>query len=183
MLIGSIVMSSWGGTKRRIYTVYGALIVSSAGLFIAGLRPSGWVVGLGLFILLGGIPFVSAASQAIWQAKVPPDLQGRVFATRSVVSRSAMPIAYLLAGPLADQVFEPLLMEGGALASTIGTVLGTGPGRGMGLMFVTMGALCLLVTSMSVLHPRIRRVELEIPDYAPVAMSQTAATALQPGDD
>ncbi|MGB4678282.1 MAG: hypothetical protein WBH90_16310 [Aggregatilineales bacterium] len=94
-----------------------------------------------------------------------------------------MPIAYLLAGPLADQVFEPLLMEGGALASTIGTVLGTGPGRGMGLMFVTMGALCLLVTSMSVLHPRIRRVELEIPDYAPVAMSQTAATALQPGDD
>lgn len=183
MLIGSIVMSSWGGTERRIYTVYGALIVSSAGLFIAGLRPSGWVVGLGLFILLGGIPFVSAASQAIWQAKVPPDLQGRVFATRSVVSRSAMPIAYLLAGPLADQVFEPLLMEGGALASTIGTVLGTGPGRGMGLMFVTMGALCLLVTSMSVLHPRIRRVELEIPDYAPVAMSQTAATALQPGDD
>src|SRR5690606_26456670 len=69
MLIGSIVMSSWGGTKRRIYTVYGALIVSSAGLFIAGLRPSGWVVGLGLFILLGGIPFVSAASQAICRRK------------------------------------------------------------------------------------------------------------------
>ena len=117
MLIGSIAMSAWGGPKRRIVAVIGFIALAALGLFIAGLQSSVWVVALGMFVLMFSIPFGSGTSQAIFQSKVEPEVQGRVFSIRTMISRSMMPVAFLLAGPLADQVFEPLLREGGALAN------------------------------------------------------------------
>jgi hypothetical protein len=104
-------------------------------------------------------------SQAVFQTKVAPEAQGRVFAVRGLISRSMMPIAYLISGVLADQIFEPLMQPGGALVDTmLGTVLGTGAGRGIGLMFVIAGLVGITVTALVYLNPRIRKLEEEIPD-------------------
>lgn len=69
-----------------------------------------------------------------------------------------MPLGYALAGPLADRVFSPLLMPGGALAGTVGAVLGIGEGRGIGLMFITAGGLYVAFSCMGLAYPRLRNL-------------------------
>jgi hypothetical protein len=84
-----------------------------------------------------------------------------------MIAWSTIPLAYLAAGPLADRVFGPLVAEGGAMADSVGRVIGVGPGRGIGLLFIVMGSLVSLATIFALLYPRLRRLELELPDAAP----------------
>jgi hypothetical protein len=100
-------------------------------------------------------------------SKVEPDIQGRVFAVRSMLAHAITPFAYLIAGPLADNVFGPLLSEGGALAGTVGGWIGVGPERGIGLMLLLSGALMLVVTGAAYAYPRLRLIEDELPDVIP----------------
>jgi DHA3 family macrolide efflux protein-like MFS transporter len=175
MLGGSIAMSIWGGPKRKMLGIYGFIAVTAVGYALIGLRASPWVIGLGLFITLASVPIASGCSQVIWQSKVAPDVQGRVFATRSMLSWSMIPLANITAGLLADQVFEPMMTGNGALAAALGRVIGTGPGRGMGLMFVLSGLLLLVVTAIAYSYPRMRLVEDELPDAIPEAAPEGAA--------
>ena len=100
----------------------------------------------------------------IWQSKVAPDVQGRVFAIRGAIVLATPPIASLVAGPLADRVFEPLLAVNGPLAGSVGQITGVGPGRGIGLLLVSMGLLLVMASVVSYLYPRPRLVEEELPD-------------------
>jgi MFS family permease len=168
MLIGSLVMSAWGGPRRRIRAVIGFIALASVGLVLAGLQPSAVFVGAGLFALLFCVPLASGPSQAIFQSKVAPAVQGRVFAMRILISRSMMPLAFLAAGPLADRVFEGLMRPGGALADTfVAGLIGAGPGRGIGLMFILSGIALAFATILAYANPRIRNVEEELPDALP----------------
>ncbi len=168
MLVGSVVMSAWGGPQRRILAVLGFIALGSVGLGLVGLRPSPWTIAAGLFTLMFAVPLAAGPSQAIFQSKVEPGVQGRVFAMRTMIARSMMPVAFLSAGPLADQVFEPLLRPGGALASgAIATVFGVGPGRGIGLIYVLAAIILLGATALAFAHPRIRNIEDELPDVVP----------------
>jgi predicted MFS family arabinose efflux permease len=164
MLAGSLLMSVWGGPQRRIRAVLSFELLSGICFMLMGLRPSFWLVAAGAFGAHVTIAVVFGANQAIWQSKVAPEVQGRVFATQQMVARAASPLAYLLAGPLADQVFNPLLTVDGQLATGVGQILGTGPGRGIGLIFLLMGAVKVAVVLLGRLNPHIRNVEEELPD-------------------
>ncbi|MFN2168987.1 MAG: MFS transporter, partial [Anaerolineae bacterium] len=164
MLAGSLVMSIWGGPKRRIDGVFGFEFISGLCFMLIGLRPSFWPTAIGAFGAHVTIAIVSGSNQAIWQSKIEPGMQGRVFAAQHMIARAASPLAYLLAGPLADGIFEPLLASGQPLAASIGRIIGTGPGRGIGLLFVLMGAIKLAVAAAGYAHPRVRFVEDELPD-------------------
>ncbi len=165
MLLGSIVMSTWGGPKRRIVGVIAFITLASFGLLFMGLRPSGVFVGGGMSLLLFCVPLAAGSSQAIFQSKVAPAVQGRVFATRRTISQSMKPLAFLIAGPLADYVFEPWMSQESVLKNTaIVNLLGTGPGRGMGLMFIIAGLALILTSASAFANPRVRRVEDELPD-------------------
>lgn len=168
MLAGSILMSVWGGAKRRIPAAIGFIVLAVSGFVIAGLQPNPYIIGAGIFILMFFAPLASGNSQVVFQTKVARDVQGRVFSVRSAISQSMMPIAFLTAGPLADRFFEPLLMDGGMLANTfVGQLLGTGAGRGIGLMFIISGLVGILVSAMVYANPRIRNLESELPDAIP----------------
>jgi hypothetical protein len=164
MLAGSLIMSVWGGPKRRVNGVLRFELLSGICFVLIGLRPSFWPVAIGAFGAHATIAIIYGSNQAIWQSKVAPAVQGRVFATQQMVARAAAPLAYLLAGPLADRVFDPMLAADGPLAQGIGQVLGTGPGRGMGLLFILMGLAKMAVTLVGQLSPHIRHVEDELPD-------------------
>ena len=129
MLVGSLVMSAWGGPKsRKVPGLIGFIALSATGFLISGLRPNTLVISLGRVVMLVFIPFAAALSQAVFQVKIPPDIQGRVFAIRGMIARSMIPLAFILSGPLADNFFEPLMAEGGALADTfIGRAAGNRP--------------------------------------------------------
>jgi MFS transporter, DHA3 family, macrolide efflux protein len=121
------------------------------------------------------IPMASAASQAIFQSKVAPAVQGRVFAMRGVISRSMMPLAFILAGPLADRLAGPLLQANGALSQTlVGTLLGAGPGRGIGLIFVLAGLLLAVASGVALATPQIRNLERALPEAVPDAAGMEA---------
>ncbi|MEW5868956.1 MAG: MFS transporter [Chloroflexota bacterium] len=166
MLGGSILLSAWGGPKgRRIPVVIGFIALAMLGPIVTGSGAHPAFITVGYFLLLFFVPLASGTSQAIFQSKIAPEAQGRVFAVRSMISRSIMPIAFLSAGPLADHVFEPLMRQGGLLAeSFIGSLLGVGSGRGIGLLFILCGLLGIFASLLAYLNPRIRLVEDELPD-------------------
>ncbi|MGD8456570.1 MAG: MFS transporter [Anaerolineales bacterium] len=168
MLLGSVIISAWGGPKRRMLGLVVFIGLTSLGMVIAGSTMSVFVIGLGTFMLMLFVPMASALSQAVFQTKVAPDIQGRVFAVRGMIAQSIMPLAFLISGPLADHVFEPLMAEDGALASTfVGTIFGTGAGHGIGLMFIISGLFLAMASALAYMNPRIRNLEEEIPDAIP----------------
>jgi MFS family permease len=169
MLAGTLVMGLWGGPRRRIYGIFAGMLVESLVLWVGGCRPSLLLVTAAAFLYLFFSPMVIASSQAIWQSKVPLALQGRVFSVRRMVAQLSAPMAYLLAGPLADRVFEPLLSPGGALAGSVGALVGVGKGRGIGFLFMVLGALMLAVLGFLFTYRPLRNVEQELPDALPDA--------------
>jgi MFS transporter, DHA3 family, macrolide efflux protein len=164
LLAGSVVMTITGGPRPRIHGVLGCGLLSGLALALVGWQPHPVLVAAGLFLAMFGGPFINGSSQAIWQVKVPPDVQGRVFSVRRLIAQLTAPLGYLSAGPLADFVFRPLLAEGGPLAGSVGRVLGVGPSRGIGLIYVCLSVLPLLASLWGYAQPRVRRVEEELPD-------------------
>lgn len=169
MLAGTLLMGVWGGPRRRINGIFAGFVIEGLILFLGGLRPSVALVGTAAFVYLFVAPMISGCSQAIWQSKVSPALQGRVFAVRRMVAQLSLPAAYFLAGPLADHVFEPMLAPGGALAGSVGALIGTGKGRGIGFLFILLGALVLVTLPVFSAYRPLRKVEEELPDAVPDA--------------
>ncbi|HEX8116387.1 MAG TPA: MFS transporter, partial [Pyrinomonadaceae bacterium] len=164
-LFGSLVMAVWGGPRVRIRGVLGFGLLFGLSALLIGLRPSLVVFYAAVFCMYASVPVINACSQAIWQSKTPPDAQGRVFAVRWLVSLSAAPVAYLLAGVLVERVFEPLAATGAPVLKA----LGRGAGQGTGLVFIAAGLLMMLAQLGGYLFPRLRRVEMELPDVVPEA--------------
>ena len=165
MLGGTLLMSAWGGGRRKIYTLLGAGLVGALFLSAIGLRlsiPLLAVCGFG-FMFTG--PLMNASSQAIWQSKVAADVQGRVFAVRRALAWSAQMVAPLLAAPLADYVFKPGMAAGGALARVLGPVVGVGASHGVGVLISCLGLLIVGVSLAAFLIPAIRNVERDVPDH------------------
>lgn len=163
MLFGSLTMIVWRGPKYRINGVLAFMLLDGSCIVLGGVRPLVPLFAVATFGFFFGLAFVNGYSWAIWQSKVPSDVQGRVFATVQMVTSMTLPVGYLLAGLLADGMFEPLLVEGGALSETVGRMIGVGPGRGIGLLFIILGSLMLLITVLAYLQPRLRFVEDELP--------------------
>jgi MFS family permease len=175
MLLGTVAMSIWGGPQRRIRGIFGGLLMQGLALLLAGLRPNVALVtaaALGFSLMT---PVIMSCSQALWQTKVEPAMQGRVFAVRRMVALSSLPLAFAIAGPLADRIFEPLLAPGGVLAGSVGRVIGTGAGRGIGLLVMVLGLLSLLGLVAASGYPPLRRVEDELPDALAGAAAAPAA--------
>lgn len=164
-VIGGIVMSVWSGFRRKVHGVLLGWAISAVGLMALG-------VGQGLIIWLPAIfitelvsPLVNTSNQAIWQAKVAPDVQGRVFSARRLIAWFTNPISPIIAGVLADYVFEPAMRGDTAMAARFGPLVGTGPGAGMGLIMVLCGLLSLLVPTIAYFVPAIRNAETLLPDH------------------
>jgi MFS family permease len=164
IVTGSLLLSVWGGPVNRVAGVYVPIAAMGVGLIAIGIRPVLGIVIAGSILMHGTHPVAGGSSQSIWQSKVPPELQGRVFAIRQVTAIAATPIAYLLAGTLADGLLEPLMTDAPGLMAAI---FGTGAGRGIGVLFVATGVLAIITVIAAIRHPRIRDLEIEIPDVVP----------------
>ncbi len=159
-------MSTWGGPKRLVHGVLLAWLCS--GLFarvLMGLGNSLLVWAIAGFLMAFFSPIINGSNQAIWQAKVAPDVQGRVFAIRRLIAWMVIPFANLLVGPLADFVFEPAMTVNGSLTPIFADWVGSGPGAGMALMMLFAGLAIALISASGYLFPVIRNVEDILPDY------------------
>jgi MFS family permease len=159
LLVGGSAMTAFGGPRKRINGVL--LYTSLGGVCLAahGMRPSFILITAAGFILFMTLPGIDASNTSIWQSKVPAYLQGRCFAMQQILLSVAMGIGYCLAGPLSDYVFGPMLRHGGLLAGSVGTIIGVGPGRGIGLMFICLGTLMALVAIAAYCVPAVRKID------------------------
>jgi DHA3 family macrolide efflux protein-like MFS transporter len=165
-LAGGLLMSVWGGPKRRVHGVLlGWFLSSLLGQVVLGLGQALPVWIAGGFLLNFFNPLINSCNQAIWQAKVAPDVQGRVFTARQFIAWLVLPLSQLLAGPLSDRLLEPGMAAGGSLAPAFGWLVGTGTGAGIGLLFVVTGLLAGLVGLAGYLVPAVRYAEDRLPDH------------------
>jgi len=166
-VVGSLLISIWGGFRRRMTSILvGEALTAIVGLILFGLARNLWswmvVAAAGAIFM----PFTNGASQAIWQAKVAPDVQGRVFAARRMIAWFLQPITPLMAGALADYVTEPAMQSQTGLASAFGPLVGTGPGSGMSLQFILAGVAYLAtVLVVTLFVPVVRDLEDRLPDH------------------
>lgn len=164
-LLGGLALSFWGGPRNRIWTIFAILMFQGCLLFLGGVEPSIPLIVLATFGFMFTLPIIGGSNQAILQSKVAPEVQGRVFGMAAFLTACTVPLASAVAGPLVDRVFQPMLSPGGALADTfVGHLIGVGPGRGVGLLFVLLGIAVIIIVSLAFLNPRLRRVETDLPD-------------------
>ncbi len=161
MLAGAVASSSLaradGGVRRLLR--YDAMLATAMLAAVAATTPAR-MAALG-FVFLFGLAGVIAEEQAVWQVRVPVSAQGRVFALRRAITWASLPVSYAIAGPLADRIFIPAMSPGGALAGSIGRVMGTGPGRGIALLFVCGGLAKSAVILCGMRDKQLRRLDAD----------------------
>ncbi|MEO3811588.1 amino acid adenylation domain-containing protein [Sphaerisporangium sp. B11E5] len=162
---GALIMIAWGGPRKL--RLRGVLLCTLAlGVFsvVTGLRADLVVIAVGVCGMTAWVTLLNGIYTTIVQVKVPQRFHGRVFAMNTLIAWSTLPIGFGLVAPYAASVLDPLLMDGGALASSVGTLIGTGPGRGVGFMYLLFGAAILVVALIALRVPALARFDQEVPD-------------------
>jgi DHA3 family macrolide efflux protein-like MFS transporter len=104
IIIGGLVLSAWGGFKKRILTSMFGIIGMGIGIMIFGLLPSNlfYIALSGIFMLGFMQVMANGPLDAILQAAVDPDMQGRVFSLLGAGAAAMQPLSLLVAGPVSD---------------------------------------------------------------------------------
>ncbi|MBN2501011.1 MAG: MFS transporter [Anaerolineales bacterium] len=170
IVTGGVVMMIWGGTRPRIHGIMLGLLFRGAWLAVYGLVRTPPMLGLALFFIFFSSALVDASFMSILQLKVPPHMQGRIFALLFQLMYIANPLSLLLTGPLVDNVLEPAVGSHGW--QVVAPLVGSQPGSGMGLLMLVAGLLILISTALVYAWPKTRRVERDLPDHSAV---ETAA--------
>ncbi|MXY44194.1 MAG: MFS transporter [Dehalococcoidia bacterium] len=163
-LVSGALLAVWGGPKRRMDGILGAMALAGLGAVVVGLRENLPLTAAGVFIIGFGFVFAIGLNRVIWQAKAAPDVLGRVFSLRVMLGVCAMSLGVLTAGPLAEHVFGPLMAPGGSLADSVGSFIGVGAERGMALIYIISGMSLVGLAAASLMIRPIWRLEDVLPD-------------------
>jgi sugar phosphate permease len=146
MLFSSLIIGIFSKTKKQVSIL--SVSLAFAGLFYAlfGLSTNVIFITAVGFMFFSALPFINTSLEVLIRKNVENKVQGRVWSIVSLISQLGMIIAFSIAGILADKIFNPMLEKGGLLASSVGKIIGTGQGRGIGFMFLLSGLLVGLVS-------------------------------------
>jgi len=165
-VLGGLILSAWGGPKKKVHGVLAGMALSSLfGFTLLGLAGTIYLWVAGAFVMMVFNPIINGSNQAIWQSKVPPEMQGRVFSARAFIALMSQPVAMAITGPLADGFLLPGMMEDGLLAPYFGWLIGVGPGEGISLLFLIMGLTGSVVGFSGYIFKQVRNVETLLPDH------------------
>ncbi|MHC1692212.1 MAG: MFS transporter [Sphaerochaetaceae bacterium] len=125
MIVGGLMMGSWGGLKNRVHSMVGASMFM--GIFIIALGLIPWfvpyLVAMGLLGLL--MPVFNIPALVILQEHVEDEFRGRVFSVLTMISTVVMPVGMIVFGPLADKMpIENLLIGTGIALVLVAFLLG-----------------------------------------------------------
>lgn len=149
MLVSSLIIGVVGmGTHHRRFM---AIFLALGGILVAGIGMTTNVLAIGVLCaaFFMTLPPLNTSVEVLARCAIPNQAQGRVWGLIGFISQLGYILAYAVSGLLADHVFTPLLQPGGPLASSLGTIMGTGPSRGIGIMFALVG-LALIALAVAV---------------------------------
>jgi len=165
---GGLIMVAWGGPgHRRMRGVLVSALILGCCCLITGLRASLIVIAVGAGGMGLCLTLLNGIYATIVQVKVPQRFHGRVFALNTLISWSTLPIGFAVVAPYGTALLNPLLARHGALAGSVGAVLGTGPGRGIGLMYVLFALAIGVITIIAMRVPALARFDDSVPDAMP----------------
>lgn len=163
--IGAVSLSILGGFQRRVNGMLIGLIGVGLGGMLLGLSQTQEIwIGAKFFAALN-IPLVYSSSYAVWYAKVRPEVQGRVLAAAHTVGLIVGAIASLMAGLLADRVFEPAIGSNRFITSIFAPILGTEFGAGITLLFIMTSISLVAIGLSGYAFPLLRNAEELLPDH------------------
>ncbi|MFL6127650.1 MAG: amino acid adenylation domain-containing protein, partial [Mycobacteriales bacterium] len=166
--VGGLGMTLWGGPRRRrMVAIIGLTALVGVFCAVTGLRASLPVVAFGVFGTALGLAVANGIYLTIIQVKVPQRFHGRVIALNTATTWATFPLGFAILAPLSGWLFEPLLAPDGALAGTVGQVIGTGAGRGIGFSYLVFGFAMVLVALAALRVRSLVRLDEELPDALP----------------
>ena len=153
-IAGGILLGIWGGFRVRIVTMLAGMVGMGGAVLALGLAPSsGTLLALAAMFLVGVMaPLINGSAQAILQATVRPDFQGRVFTLMGSLSGAMIPVGLALAAPVADLL-------------------------GVRAWYVASGVICAAMGILGFLLPALLRIEEDGPDKEPDSTGLTPAAA------
>lgn len=158
-VLGAATLSIWGGFKRRIHGILLGSAVWKLGLIVLSITQT-MSVKISAALTCGFCsPFPDSSNQAIWMSKVKPELQGRVFAARDLVTQIAIPLGAAIAGPLADRFFEPAMQTNSILSRYLGGIFGHQTGAGMAVAIAVFSSCGLLLALVGYAVPLLKDLE------------------------
>ena len=144
-IAGGVAVSRYGVGPLPLRAVVAGNFVNWVICSVFAVRSSIVLLTIGMVVWLTLIPVIEAAEQTILQRAIPFERQGRVFGFAQLVENSASPLTAFAMAPLAESIFMPFMTDG-AGARWIGDWFGTGPHRGIALMFTVAGVLGVAAT-------------------------------------
>lgn len=147
MLISSLALGVFalkGGYRKMLVT---GLALGGFFFSLIGLTDNILFITVSTFFFFCALPLINTGADVLVRKNIANEMQGRAWGIIGILSQTGFVAAYFTAGFLADSIFNPLLGRGGALASSAGKIVGTGPGRGIGFMFVISG-ICVMITAL-----------------------------------
>jgi DHA3 family multidrug efflux protein-like MFS transporter len=176
-IVSGIIIARTGLGRKPLRTLLLVNLITWSVCCVFTLQSSIWLLAAGMFVwmLLG--PYAEAAEHTTLQKVVPLERQGRVFGFAQSVELAAAPLTAFLIGPLTQFFFIPLMTDG-AGADLIGSWFGTGPERGIALVFTLAGLLGVVVTVIafnSKYYRQLSAVYARAPDDAPEAITPVSS--------
>lgn len=155
MVVSSLIIGVFNMKGSWIGWIAWSLVGGGVMVFFLGAIPNVVAIGIagfGFFLIL---PPLNTAVEVLVRSAIPGETQGKVWGLMGLISQLGYVVAYAISGVLADRVFNPLLRDGGALADSVGALIGVGESRGIGFIFVIVG---VLLVGIAIVIPRIRSV-------------------------
>lgn len=175
MFLGGVTMASWGGPPKRIHGIAGLAVPLGLFLCLGALRPSIVLVGIAAFGFQFSTMIIEGTSRSVLQTEVEPGVQGRAFSAFNMITNTVLFTGYMLAGPVSERIFEPLLRPGGALADTVGQVIGVGDGRGSAFLILLLGVGVLIAARIAYFSRDLCALRDDVPLTAHAAAKPATA--------
>ncbi|MFD0556980.1 putative MFS family arabinose efflux permease [Stackebrandtia endophytica] len=168
MVVASLAIGIFSMGHRHINYIAIALAGSGVVTLLMGATMNVLLIGAFCFIFFMMLPPLNTSVEVLVRASIPNETQGKVWGLMGLISQIGYIVAYAVSGVLADYVFNPLLVSGGALADSAGALIGVGESRGIGLMLIIVGVLLVgtaivmtRVKSIRVLEENLKNQTLE----------------------
>jgi len=163
-LSGAVLIGVWGGPKRKMFVIYGAALFMGMGMVVTPMSTNIWILSLGAFLLSAAVPIFLTANVVIIQKKVETQVLGRVDGLGTIITGFFLPMGYLVAGPIAESFFEPLMQTSNESMAFWQDLYGLGKGRGVAMMISLSSMIMVFIVLVAMLLPKLRRIEIDLPD-------------------
>jgi DHA3 family multidrug efflux protein-like MFS transporter len=147
-IASGLLISRIGLGRNPLKTLLLVNLITWSVCCVFTVQSSIWLLAAGCFVWMFLGPFAEAAEHTTLQKVVPLERQGRVFGFAQSIEQAASPLTAFLIGPYTQFVVIPFMTDGTG-AQTIGGWFGTGPDRGIALVFTVAGFIGVLVTIMA----------------------------------